>query len=293
MSTKPTTTGVDRDSGPGFWLGLLPFILMATAVILTSLPTAWGDRTYFSILGSQVMLWAYLVIILGLYFGIKAGFPRWVYPYLVSGLAFGFFLGMTATPGIAFFGVEMRGQSPWGPRALVPLIVVVLLVRLTSRDIWKLLDRLLEGLRADWTRLSFGLYALLPLIVWLGMDAMDYTYRFLGLLLAETIFILGAFFYLRKKTLNWRVFCLLAGAFLGYLAAAGSVHLYWDTHTINIVTDERTLLSGPIPIAAILVKSSWNAGLATLFVLLPAVLGLRRKQGPKPELDPPMLVKEH
>ena len=288
MNTKPTTTSVDRDPGPGLWLGLLPFILMATAVILTSLPTAWGDRTYFSILGAQFMLWAYLVIMVGLYFGIIAGFPRWLYPYLVYGVAFALFLSATSTPGIKLFGVEMWGKQRWGPRALIPLLVVIVLV-------WRNLDLggLVDDLSADWTRLSFGLYALLPLIVWLGMDAMDYTYRFLGLLLAETIFIVGAFFYLRQKTLNWRVFCLLAGAFLGYLAAAGSVHLYWDTHSINIVTDERTLLSGPIPIAAILVKSCWNAGLATLFVLLPAVLGLRRKQGPKPELDPPMLVKEH
>ncbi len=288
MAIKPQPINSQPETWAGTWLGVLPFGLVAAAVILNSLPTAsYEQRTYYSVLSGQILVYGYLAILAGLYFGVRAAFPRWAYPYLVCGIVFGLFLSVGRTPGLVIFGIEMWGQQPWGPRAMIPLIVVGLLIWRTSPSVWPLLDGLLEGLRADWTRLSFGLYALLPLVVWLGMDAMDYSYRLWGLILAESLFILGALGYLRQRSARWRVICLLAGAFLGYLTAAGAVHLYWDTHGIDIVTDERWLLPGPVPVAGILLKSALNAALATGFILLPAVTKIWNRNNHTPEVQLP------
>ena len=137
---------------------------------------------------------------------------------------------------------------------------------------------------ADWTRLSFGLYMLLPLVAWLGMDGLDTTYRLLGLLQAEFIFSLGAFLYLRQDTHRGRVFSLMVCAFLGYLAAAGAVHLFWETHSVNMDTGVSSLLPVPVPFTAVLVKSSVNGFVATGFVLLPGIPSLWRDQGHKQEI---------
>jgi hypothetical protein len=117
---------------------------------------------------------------------------------------------------------------------------------------------------------------MLPFIVWLGMDGLQVNYRLPGLILAESIFTLGAFNYMRQRNRRGRLFSLLACAFVGYLASAGVVHLFWSTYSVNMATGARSLLPGPVPLASILVKSSFNALLATLFVMLPGVFGLRQ-----------------
>jgi hypothetical protein len=173
---------------------------------------------------------------------------------------------------LVVFNIEMWGRDLWGWRAWVPLGIVIILVPILNRQPWKLLNSLWNGVAKNWSHLTFGLYGLFPLLVFISFDEMDRTYSFPGAVAGLVLIMMGAFLYLRLKAPFWRTFSLFAFAFLGILAVQVASHMYWDTHSINIVTNERHLLEGPIPYKSILAKSIRGALTAVLFLLMPGIV---------------------
>ncbi|MBI4769042.1 MAG: hypothetical protein HY784_01160 [Chloroflexi bacterium] len=77
-----------------------------------------------------------------------------------------------ATPGMVLFGTPMFGRELWGWRAWIPLLVaapIALAVTRPSRP----LARLATNIGQDWTLLTFGMFAVMPLLVAIGFDEMD------------------------------------------------------------------------------------------------------------------------
>jgi hypothetical protein len=259
MGEERQALGFFRRAGNQVWLGLFPFILLGLMTAAFEMPHEWVGQDWISSASLSLMLCGYLVIL----------FPV--------------FLGQAATPGLVIFGVEMWGRAAWGLRAFAPLAVVFLTVPLLNRQPWTLADALLNGVREDWTLMAFGLYGMLPLFVLFFQDEMDHAYSFPGALAGMAIILLGALLYLRPGSRFWRTFALFACAYLAFLAVGASAHLYWDTHSVDLVTGESSLLPGPAPYGAILAKALRDAILPTLIVMLPGVMGIRewviRKSG--------------
>ena len=261
-----------REPGHTIWMGLLPFVLLGAMVMSFEVPREWGNQVLLLSLSGLLMFGGYLGILVGLLIGALAGFPRWSFPYLIYSFVFALYISNASTPGLFIFGIEMWGRDLWGWRAWVPLGIVIILVPILNRHPWKLLNSLWNGVAKNWSHLTFGLYGLFPLLVFISLDEMDNLYSFPGAMVGLILITIGAFFYLRLKTPFWRTFSLIAFAFLGTLVVKATVNFYWDTHSIDILTNERRLLDGPVPYASILAKAVRSALGAILFLLLPGVV---------------------
>ena len=262
---------VIREPGYVIWVGVFPFVLLGLMVASFEVPNGWGNQAFIQALKGLLMFGGYLVMLVGLLLGALAGFPRWSFPYLIYELIFALYISHASTPGLVIFGVEMWGRELWGWRAWVPLGIVMLLVPVLNRHPWRLLVSLWNGVAKNWSPLSFGLYGLLPLLMFISFDEMDNTYSFPGAVAGMIFFIIGAFLYLHLEVPFWRTFSLVAFAFLGILAVKATVHFYWDTHSINIITNERHPLEGPVPYASILAKAVRDAVAPVLILLLPGI----------------------
>lgn len=263
-----------QEPGYTFWAGIFPFVLLCLMALAFEFPREWGIWAFFRTLGGVLMFGGYLVILIGLLFGALTGFPRWSFPYLIYSVVFALYVSHAATPGLVVFNIEMWGRELWGWRAWVPLGIVIALILLLNRHPWQLLKNLWRGVVKNWSRLTFGLYGLLPLFVFVGLDEMDDTYSFTAAVVAVVFILAGAILYLRLKSQFWRTFSLFLFAYFGILAIMASSNIYWNTHSVNFTTGERRLLEGPIPYASILAKAIGNALIATLFLLLPFTVKL-------------------
>lgn len=272
MESNDTDLQNIREPGYTLWVGILPFVLLGIMAVAFEFPREWGNAELFRTLGGVLMFGGYLIILIGLLFGALAEFPRWSFPYLIYSIVFALYVSHAATPGLVVFNIEMWGRELWGWRAWVPLGIVIVLVLLVNRHPWKLLKSLWNGIVKNWSHLTFGLYGLFPLLVFVGFDEIDNTYSFPGAVVATAFIVSGAFLYLRLKIPFWRTFSLFAFAFLGIFAVQGTSHFYWDTHYINPITGESRLLERPIPYGSILIKSIRSALVAVLFLLLPVAV---------------------
>jgi hypothetical protein len=63
-------------------------------------------------------------------------------------------------------------------------------------------------------------------------------------------------------------------ASVGILVVKATVHFYWDTHYVNLITGERRLLDGQVPLANILAKAIRDTIVTILFMLLPGIVKL-------------------
>ena len=274
MKSSDTDLQSVREPGYILWAGLFPFVLLGLMALSFEIPREWGNQDLFRSLAGILMFGGYLLIMMGLLFGALAGFPPWALPYLIYGLVFALYISHASTPGLVVFNIEMWGRDLWGWRAWVPFGIVIALVLLLNRHPWGLLESLWNGVVKDWSHLTFGLYGLFPLLVFISFDEMDNLYSFPGAMVGLVLITIGAFFYLRLKSPFWRTFSMVMFAFLGILAVKVTSHLYWDTHDVNLMTGERRLLEGPIPYGSILAKSIRGALAAVLFLLLPGVVKL-------------------
>ena len=259
----------NREPGYTLWAGLFPFVLLGLMALAFDVPGEWGNWELFRILGGLLMFGGYLVILIGLLFGALAGFPRWSFPYLIYSIVFALYISNASTPGLVVFNIEMWGRDLWGWRAWVPLAVVMILVPILNHHPWQLLKSLWSGVVNNWSRLTFGLYGLLPLFILIGLDEMEDIYSFPAAVAAVVFILAGAILYLRLKSPFWRTFSLFLFAYFGILVIMATSNYYWNTHDVNFITGERRLIDEPVPYGSILGKAIENALIAVLFLLLP------------------------
>lgn len=203
------------------------------------------------------------------------GFPRWVYPYLLYGLVFAWYMTNVATPGLSLFGHDFRHDELWGWRAWIPLAVIAVVAAVITRFSPRPLRGLVAGMWCDWTRVSFGLFGLLPFVALIAFDEVEHTYCFPLLVVVELILLVGAVAYMRATTSRRRVAALLASAVVAVVVTAVGSGVYWQAHDIvggRVVFAEANL-------RLVQLVPGVLAQLAVVVVVLfaPAVLGVVRR----------------
>jgi len=199
-------------------LGMAPFLIFGLSVFPYGLWFGW------------VTFWprtvGYLLLLLGFGVGWVKGFPRWSYPYVAIVLMYTLWWTDVATPGLTLLNHTFRRGELWGLRAWIPFSAMAAICLLLTRSLRPLL-RFFTGVWRDWTRLSFGLYGLMPLLVWVSFDEVNRSYQFPYLVVSMVLLAGGALAYMRGGRAQERVFALLAGLGLAWTVTTIGVATYW------------------------------------------------------------------
>jgi hypothetical protein len=201
----------------------------------------------------------YLGLLGGLVIGWVRGFPRWSYAYLLSVPLIGLLSGaISLGPGVRL-----------GWRALIPLGVAAATALLLTRSL-RPLRRLVKGVWADWTQLSFALYSLMPTLVWIAFDEVADRFELPFMVALNLVLIGGALAYVRSATPRRRVMVLVDALALAWMATAVGTAVYWHRRMVGQGTRPLDWAIGVRP------------ALIALFVLIalllaPALLGVVRR----------------
>lgn len=180
-----------------FELGL--FIVTALFLLLTyfdGVDTGWQRQP--DVLGKGIV-WLTLPWLL---LGMVRGLPRWSYPF--GGLFLGFHLFFSPQSGTWLFLLIIS----------LPFLALALAVAVTDppRSLLPLpLRRMLQSLRVDGTRLSFGLYGAMPLVILQAFDDAHLDNRTPYLALAVLAMVVCALLYCRSRETGLQTTLLLAG----------------------------------------------------------------------------------
>jgi len=170
-------------------------------------------------------LW-FIIPLLGLIMGWLKGFPRWCYPYVAFAIIASFYLSNASTPGISLFGVQIFGRELWGGRACVPGLLMAALAFLLTRSFRSLLVFFENGWK-DWTRFTYTLFGLMPLVNFIAFDEVRDSYELPYQVALLIIMVLAAGAYLRSTSPGRRALSLVAGFVLCVLIDAVGPTLYW------------------------------------------------------------------
>jgi hypothetical protein len=253
-------------SWPETLLALGPFLVWPALLLFRNFMTVPNLSMVILFLILSLLLVALLV-------GWVKGFPRWCFPYwgFVFLVAL-YFQGFRGT----VFGKSFSGN--W--LVWLPVLGVALIGTLWTRDL-RVIYRLFRSLWLDWTRISFVIYGLLPLVLIAIYDEVHDTISQPALIGLMLLLALGALLYMRSANLRSRFLWLVAGFSLCWLLATLHLVLYWNGR-------QEPGMRAPATWDGTL---SWAApiGLFLLIILIaPALLaGLRWLAGVKrPSLQP-------
>lgn len=174
--------------------GLL--LIAATYLHFDGLPASWQRSIEF--MGSIILpLTAPFLLI-----GLARGLPRWTYPF--GGLLFG------------YYGLAAQQTSLW----------LFLLVMLFAASILALaailtdpqpshppiqIRRIGQSLSLDWTRLSFGIFGAMPLIILMAFDDAHTDSRTPYFAFSVFVMIVSALIYCRSRGSTMQIAILLTG----------------------------------------------------------------------------------
>jgi hypothetical protein len=245
---------------------LSPFVVSAFLLILvTYLPfievnAGWQRDSEF--LGKAITPLTLPFLLLGL----ARGLPRWAYPF--GGLLL----------GCQFF---MSYQSGMWILLLVTLLAFLVLAAaetLTNPQPSLLplpLRRVVQSLSLDWTRLSFGVFGAMPLVVLMAFDDAHANNRTPYLALSVLAMIASAFIYCRGRAAPLQVATLFAGltfsiwcAWMDKVAFAGSL--------TNWVTTPSAGLEEMLWLPKLWLQWGFLILSPVLIVMMGRVAGLRR-----------------
>jgi hypothetical protein len=245
--------------GPGSWgealAAMLPFLVIGLADVLYEY---LAYRGHGWLLTRWFFVASYLVLLIGFGVGWVKGFPRWSYPY-VGWILFIHLLGRGVTSGLWIF----RDLGEW-----VPLLVIAVVALLLTRSVRPLLQ-FFRGVWHDWTRLSFGLYGIVPVLVTASFDEVTKPYP-IPYLAASTVALAGgALACVRSARTSQRALALLIGMTLSWTVTTVGYTIYgwtampWKTGPGPWYVEGRGMVF------------YWSGLLA--FLLMPALLGLLRR----------------
>lgn len=192
----------------GWELGLLLLaglgLIAATYLPWRAIPAGWqGDM---GALG-RVIVPATLPVCLA---GLARGLPRWAYP--AGGLLLSY----------GTLAAHAAGLLPFVLAMLLLTILVAGLALFTDppRTVWPAAVRDLgQSVALDWTRLSFGVYGAMPLVISLAFDDAQTNARTAYLALAVLGMLAGAALYCRSRQRAAQLSALLVGLSLAIGAA--------------------------------------------------------------------------
>jgi hypothetical protein len=154
--------------------------------------------------------------------------------------------------------------------SLIPLAVMAIVVLVVTRS-RPPLARLFTNVWRDWTRLSFALYGLVPILVWFAFDEVEDRFVIWFMVALTLILAGGALAYLRSARAWQRATALLVGTVLARVLATAGTRIYWNTHP-------QPWMTGP-PVRWYGIVRASTTGVTLLLALLfaPALLGLLRR----------------
>lgn len=258
-------------------LGILPVFVIGLGGVLEVWPGGGAVVNSLMHIGMILFLGGYLVILVGLFAGWMAGFPRWVYPYLVYGVIFALYISQVSTPGLVIFNIEMWGREIWGWHAWVPFATISLVALLLSRPPWGPLKYLGCGLWEDWTKCSFGLFGLMPLAVLVLMDEVDRSYRFPATVICMLLVVIGAYLYQSITNKTPRFLALLGTALFVSIIATITSEAYFQTHRINMATGKYELSEGVFQLKNTIAPLFQITSMMAILFLSPALIWITRK----------------
>ncbi len=153
------------------------------------------------------------LVVLGV--GWVEGFPRWSYPH--GGLVLAF-TSLVVADRLDLWIIFNR-YARW-----IPLLVMAAIALLLGR-LWRPLRSLYKGVWHDWSRLSFGLYGILPLALMIVFDEVHGEEPYVAVL--GVILAIGALAYMRSSRTWQRALTLLLGMTLAWTAATVYLAIYW------------------------------------------------------------------
>lgn len=204
--------------------GILPFLLLGSIYVIKGLDYHFPPSRSWAFT-RQWQLVTLLLLLVGLGIGWARSFPRWSYAYLGAAFVSSSGMASSVTYGFALFGYTF-GAEQWGWRGWAPILLLIVLMLLLTRSL-RPLARMLEGMKRDWTLLSFTLYAMMS---WLNLG-MNYDnkswydqtlYLPLGLLLVTLLFAGGAYLYMIAHR-QWPRALALQAAFILSLPTSAAI----------------------------------------------------------------------
>jgi hypothetical protein len=184
-----------------FW-ELVPFLLtalflvLATYLSLVEISAGWQRDTEF--LGKVIMPLTLPFVLLGLALGL----PRWTYPF--GGLLLGYQIFVSYQSSLWLFLIGMLF-------AYSGLAAAAIITDPQPHRLPTLVRRVGQSLSLDWTRLSFGVFGAMPLILLLAFDDAHANDRTPYLALSVLGMVGGAFAYCRSRTPSAQITALLSG----------------------------------------------------------------------------------
>lgn len=172
------------------------FMILATYLPHPGLHPGWHRDAEF--LGNIILPLTVPFLIIGL----SRGLPRWTYP--LGGLL------------LSYSGLIAGQTNLWLFLTIILLASAILIVAaiLTAPQPSHLptpLRRIGQSLSIGWTRLSFGIFGAMPLVVLTAFDNAHTNSRTLYFAFSVLAMILSAMLYCRSRDINFQISILLAG----------------------------------------------------------------------------------
>ena len=259
--------------GRGSWsealAGMMPFLAFGLMTVLCEVlprpnPVRWPW-------GSVA---CYVVLLIGFGVGWMKGFPRWSYPYGGSVLVFTWWWMGIPAQNLWAYGIWIlkRYNELLGWRAWIPLLVLSVIALLLTRSVRPLLQ-LVTGIWHDWTRLSFGLYGIMPMVVYVGFDEVSAPYTAPCLAASAVILTVGALAYMRSTRTPQRALALLMGMTLALGVGTAANAIYWDGRL------EPWMRGEPDRWYEIVGRNAIGGAVLVALMFVPALLSLLRRPG--------------
>ncbi len=222
----------NRQNGkpPASWTAVLAgvtlFLILGLDLILGEIPHNWAIPTWLIYLRGALFSVSLVLPAIGFGVGWIKDFPRWSFPYIGLVLLLSLYMENVATPGLRIFHYDIFGRELWGWRAWIPFLVMTGIALLITRSL-RPLSKLFTNVWEDWTRLTFGMFGFMPLLIGIGFDEVDRLYS-LPFMVALTFLMVGtALTYLRSARQWQRVLALLIGIILIMTIVTVAPTVYW------------------------------------------------------------------
>ena len=201
-SDLPPAAPDGRESWQQFFWEVCPFLVSGLLLIVDTyspfqvLRSGW--QRDIGLMGNIILPITIPFLILG----VMRGLPRWVYPFAGLLLCYiGFIAGQTGL--WLFFTIMLFASSM--------LLIAAILTDPQPTHLPVLIRRIGQSLSLDWTRLSFGVYGAMPLIILMAFDDAHLNSHTPYFAFSVLAMIAGALLYCRGLDTTMQFTTLLAG----------------------------------------------------------------------------------
>lgn len=229
-------------------LGLIPFLAGPILTILFSGIVKVPAFITVDSIGYWILL-VVLAIMAILIASWRQAFPDWSIPYWSTFLVFTLLMSVMTTPGLTLFGKEIFGSHIWGPLAYIPLMIVALVSVLLTRSL-EPVTQFMRRISKDWTLVSFAIYAMIPIFLWMTFDEMHNEEYFVAGM--QLILAMGAMFYLILSRPAYKIMALITALAFAWIPSTIYIYEYWNgrfVQGVGVISGSGNIVGGAIALA--------------------------------------------